>query len=111
MSEDTRNSRLPVVIVGAGISGLCAAHWLTKAGVEVLVLEKEAEAGGTMKTRREQGWLYEFGPNSALETTPLIEQLLGELSILDRRIYAQEAAARRYILKKGKLSPLPTDLR
>src|SRR2546422_29210 len=111
MSEDTRKNRLPVVIVGAGISGLCAAHWLTKAGIEVLVLEKEAEAGGAMKTRREQGWLYEFGPNSALETTPLIGQLLGELSILDRRMHAHEAAARRYILKNGKLTSLPVDPR
>src|SRR6267143_5071678 len=112
MSENSGSravNSLPVVIVGAGISGLCAAHWLKKAGIEVLVLEKEAEAGGTMKTRREQGWLYEFGPNSALETTPLIEQLLGELSILDRRIYSHEAASRRYILKNGKLSPLPMD--
>ena len=112
MSENSGSraaNPLPVVIVGAGVSGLCAAHWLKKAGIEVLVLEKEAEAGGTMKTRREQGWLYEFGPNSALETTPLIEQLLGELSILDRRIYSHEAASRRYILKNGKLSPLPMD--
>src|SRR5438309_6652984 len=115
MSENpggrSKAGALPVVIAGAGISGLCAAHWLKKAGIEVIVLEKEAEAGGAMKSRREQGWLYELGPNSALETTPLIEQLLGELSILDRRVYAQAGVARRYILKNGKLTPIPMNAR
>ena len=115
MSENpggrSKAGALPVVIAGAGISGLCAAHWLKKAGIEVIVLEKEAEAGGAMKSRREQGWLYEMGPNSALETTPLIEQLLGELSILDRRVYAEAGVARRYILKNGKLTPIPMNAR
>ena len=60
------------VIVGGGISGLCTAYWLKKAGFSVTVFEKESEPGGTMKTVRQDGWLIETGPNSALETTPLL---------------------------------------
>lgn len=36
-----------VVIVGAGMSGILAAHRLSQAGVEVLILEKNADVGGT----------------------------------------------------------------
>jgi oxygen-dependent protoporphyrinogen oxidase len=96
-----------VVIVGAGISGLTAAYWLKKAGVDVLVLEQGATVGGTMQTLREDGWLVETGPNSALETTPLFGEMFEGLGILDQRVYANEKSNRRYILRDGMLHPLP----
>lgn len=97
-----------VVVVGAGISGLTAAWWLHKAGVEVTVLEKDMVAGGTMQTRCEDGWLVETGPNSALETTPLFGEMFAELGILGERLYSDAKAERRYILRDGRLHPLPT---
>ena len=39
--------RLRVVVVGAGMSGLVAAHRLSQAGLDVLVIEKNADVGGT----------------------------------------------------------------
>jgi len=36
-----------VAIIGAGMSGLVAAHRLHQAGVDVIVLEKDADVGGT----------------------------------------------------------------
>ncbi len=99
-----------VVIIGAGISGLTTAYWLQQKGIEVTVLEKDSEAGGTMKTINENGWLVESGPNSALETTPLFNQLFTDLGILDERIYASEASNKRYILRDNVLHPLPMNL-
>ncbi len=96
-----------VVVIGAGISGLCVAYWLKKKGINVIVLEKDSAAGGTMKTMHDDGWLIETGPNSALETTPLFSQLFNELGITEQRIYANELANKRYILRDGKLHPLP----
>ncbi len=96
-----------VVVVGAGISGLCTAHWLTKRGIGVLVLEKDSEVGGTMKTVREDGYLVETGPNSALETTPLFRELVTDLSLEGEFLYANPAGKKRYILKKGTLYALP----
>ena len=101
------NSGKTVVIIGAGISGLCVAYWLKKQGVDVMVLEKEAEVGGTMKTIRHNGWLIETGPNSALETTPLFQQLFDDLGITEKRIYANKNASKRYIVNGGELHPLP----
>ena len=39
-----------VVVVGAGIAGLYAAHLLQRAGVPVTVLEASSRAGGRMDT-------------------------------------------------------------
>lgn len=41
-----------VVIVGAGMSGLVAAHELTAAGVDVAVVDKGRSVGGRLATRR-----------------------------------------------------------
>jgi protoporphyrinogen/coproporphyrinogen III oxidase len=39
-----------VIVVGAGISGLSLAHYAKKAGLQVMVLEKELKAGGSFDT-------------------------------------------------------------
>ena len=96
-----------VVVIGAGISGLCVAHWLSRAGIRVTVLEGERWVGGTMRTIRDHGWMVETGPNSALETTPLFSELFDDLGIGGRRVYANEASDRRYIVRNGELHPLP----
>ena len=43
-----------VVVVGGGIAGLGAAHTLAREGLDVVVLERESEAGGRMRSR--QAW-------------------------------------------------------
>lgn len=96
-----------VVVVGAGVSGLTCAYFLTKHGFNVLVLEKENMVGGTMQTIRENGWLIEKGPNSALETTPLFNQIFKEIGIINERIYASTEADKRYILRDSFLHPIP----
>ena len=96
-----------VVVVGAGISGLAAAWWLRKSGFDVCVLEHDGAVGGTMKTIHRDGWLIEAGPNSALETTPLLRQLSIDVGIENELIYANEAADKRYILRAGALHALP----
>ncbi len=97
-----------IVVVGAGISGLSAAYWLAKKGYRVTVMEKGSSPGGTMKTIREGGWLVETGPNSALESTPLLADLFGDLGIAGEKIYANPAAKRRYIVRSGVLEELPS---
>jgi len=101
------NRKKQIVILGAGISGLATAYWLNKDGFDVKILEAKSEAGGTMETSREEGFLIDYGPNSGLETTPLIRQLVDEIGLSAEMIYANESSNKRYILRNEKLLQLP----
>lgn len=54
----------PTVVLGAGVSGLSAAWALARAGRGVVVLEKEAHAGGLAVTKARGGYLYDLGPHN-----------------------------------------------
>lgn len=101
-------SEFDVAVVGAGVSGLTVAHRLTALGRRVVVLERAVRAGGAIGSTREDDLLVERGPNSAMLTSPQIADLIDELGIADQRVDAVPAAARRYILRDGRLRPLPT---
>jgi oxygen-dependent protoporphyrinogen oxidase len=94
-------------VIGGGISGLASAWWLKKEGFSVTVFERDADLGGTMKTIRKDGWLIETGPNSALETTPLIKTLIDDINLANEMVYANPAGKNRYIVRNGALHPLP----
>jgi phytoene dehydrogenase-like protein len=50
-----------VVVVGAGIAGLNAAHHLAEAGLDVLVLEADERVGGRIRTDEVDGFLLDRG--------------------------------------------------
>ena len=97
-----------VVVVGSGISGLTAAFRLQQQGLAVEVLEAAPRAGGVIGTRNRGGFLFETGPNSTLDTTPLINALLADLGIAGERRDASAVAATRFIVRGGALLALPT---
>ncbi len=97
-----------VAVIGAGISGLSAAHFLKRGGAEVEVLEKAGVPGGTIGSKLVDGYLVENGPNSTSETNLVIDELLSDLSIKEEKVYADENAKYRFILRDGKLHALPS---
>ena len=106
--ERDRRRAAGVIVIGGGISGLAAAFGLQQRGAAVEVLEANARAGGVIGTQRRDGALYETGPNSALDTSPLINELLDALAIRGERADASAVAATRFIVRGGRLIPLPT---
>ncbi|MBK7793141.1 MAG: protoporphyrinogen oxidase [Betaproteobacteria bacterium] len=97
-----------VVVVGGGISGLAAAFGLQKSGYAVELLEAQPRVGGVIGSRRRDGVLYELGPNSTLDTTPLINELLDDVGLRQQRAEPSAAASIRYVVRDGKPIPLPT---
>lgn len=96
-----------IVVIGAGISGLTSAYLLSKKGFDVRIIERKSEVGGSIESVNENGFLFDRGPNSALETTPLINQLVEELNLQNELLYANKEANKRYILRNNKLHALP----
>src|SRR5262245_24625169 len=52
-SLDRRGPARRVIVVGAGLAGLCAAYQLSEAGHDVRVLEAQRRAGGGVETLRD----------------------------------------------------------
>jgi oxygen-dependent protoporphyrinogen oxidase len=100
-------TKTDVIIIGEGITGLCVAYWLKKRGVNVIVLSKDNEVGGTMKSVQDHGFLYETGANTALETTPLFKELVSDLKLESEFVYANPEGKNRYILRDGILHSMP----
>src|SRR5688500_16677531 len=96
-----------VVVVGAGLSGLVVANALRDAGLDVITTESSHRAGGVVGTRERDGFRYETAANSALDDATTFAPLLETLGIAAKRIDATDRAAKRFIVRDGKLQPLP----
>lgn len=96
-----------VIVIGGGVSGLSVAFGLLKqGGIEVWLLESEARVGGKAHTLTKDGFTLESGSNGWLDKEPAMRTLLSELDLTDRVQPSDEAAARRFIFRNGRLREL-----
>jgi len=98
---------IDVLVVGAGLSGLVTAFRAKRAGLSVAVFEIGSRPGGVIGSGRHSGALFERGPNSGLDTTPLINAMLDDLGIRADRVDGSKASSKRYVLRDGRLVALP----
>jgi predicted NAD/FAD-dependent oxidoreductase len=79
-----RGDEADVLVIGAGIAGLAAADRLTQEGLRALVLEREEEPGGRVRSEQWEGCTLELG---AVFVLPAYRRLLGlieECGLSDR---------------------------
>ncbi|MCS6861300.1 MAG: protoporphyrinogen oxidase [Abditibacteriales bacterium] len=102
-----------VVIVGGGITGLAAAHRLMELRQEkslpldVRLLEARDRLGGSIATRRQDGFLIEEGPDAFLSQKPWALKLCQRIGIADQLIQTNETYRRTFVVHRGKLHPVP----
>jgi oxygen-dependent protoporphyrinogen oxidase len=96
-----------VAIIGAGITGLTAAFYLKRKGVGVTVYEAGARVGGVIQSLRQDGYLAEFGPNTILETSPKIAQLIRDADLESRRLDPDPKAEARYVVRYRRPIAMP----
>jgi oxygen-dependent protoporphyrinogen oxidase len=97
-----------IVIMGAGLTGLTLAYYLKKGGKNVIVIEREAKAGGVISTVSENGFIFESGPNTGVLSTPEIAALFEDINDGCHLETANPKSKKRLILKNGKWRPLPS---
>ena len=96
-----------VAILGGGISGLTAGFLLARDGRSVAVLERAAHPGGSIRTWKENGFIFELGPNTVLNNAPEIDALCEAAGVMGSRLRPTPESKRRYVVKNGQLVPLP----
>src|SRR3954452_8427303 len=76
----------PVIVVGAGMAGLACAQRLTRAGVEVLVLEASDAVGGRVRTDVIDGYRCDRGFQLINPAYQVLKKVL-DLEELDLRAF------------------------
>ncbi|MDD4051277.1 MAG: protoporphyrinogen oxidase, partial [candidate division Zixibacteria bacterium] len=98
-----------VAVIGGGISGLAALHFLVSrypSDIKAVMLEKDGRLGGTISTDRIDGYVSEWGPNGFLDRVPLTLQFVEELGISHLLAPADSRSGKRFIYAHGRLNEI-----
>ncbi|MEN3586124.1 protoporphyrinogen oxidase [Streptomyces sp. ZYX-F-203] len=104
-ASEARAGAGQVVVVGAGIAGLAAAHRLLGRGFGVTVLEASDRVGGKLWPGEVAGARVDLGAESMLARRPEAVDLAREAGLADR--LGPPATATAALWTRGALRPLP----
>ncbi|MGW3263220.1 protoporphyrinogen oxidase [Streptomyces sp. NPDC001056] len=94
-----------VVVIGAGVAGLAAAHRLLERGARVTVLEASERVGGKLLPGEIAGVRVDLGAESMLARRPEAVALAREVGLAGR--LQPPAVASAAIWTRGALRPMP----
>ena len=101
------------IVIGGGITGLAAAYRLKREAekrdipLEITLLEASNRVGGVIQTEHRDGFIIEHGPDAFISTKPWAKALCEELGIAGQLIGTNPKVRRSFVVRKGKLLPVP----
>ena len=105
-----KDTHIDIAIIGAGLTGLTTGFWLTRAGKQIQIIERQDRAGGQIRTFQANGFIYESGPNTGVVSYPEVAELFAALSPDCTLETAHEESKKRWIWKGNKFHALPSGL-
>jgi oxygen-dependent protoporphyrinogen oxidase len=105
-----------IAIIGGGISGVTAAWQLAQhdrqfGGLDVTLYEASPRLGGTVETILRDGFVIDCGPDGWVTEKPWARELARELGLQEKLVASDDATRVTYIVRSGKLVPLPDGMR
>lgn len=114
MNNHKNIEQTTVTVVGAGLTGLTTAYWLSRKGISVRVVETKDRIGGQIQTQHKDPYIYETGPTTGSVSTPEVAELMADLAetsggrcLLET---APDSSKRRLIWKGDHFHELPSGL-
>ena len=102
--------KINTVIIGGGISGLSAGHFLNKKGVNFILLESDNKIGGVIKTVNKNGFIFENGPNTILNNNSSIDKLINDHKLQNNIIYPNlKSNSKRFLFFKDNPVAVPNN--
>jgi protoporphyrinogen oxidase len=98
-----------VIIIGGGITGLSAAHTLTKQGIKILILEQEEELGGLAASYKFPDFSIEKYYHHTFAADNVLFELIKELE-LEKQLVVKTASVGQLIGKKIHRLNTPFDI-
>ena len=101
------------IVIGGGITGLAAGHRLKREAenrnvpLTLTVLEASNRVGGVIQTEHRDSFIIEHGPDAFISTKPWGKALCEELGIAEKLIGTNPKVRRSFVVRKGKLIPVP----
>ncbi|MCG6963832.1 MAG: protoporphyrinogen oxidase, partial [Acidobacteria bacterium] len=98
-----------IVIIGGGIAGLATAAWLEHdhGARDLCVVEASERAGGKVFSSHSDGHVLEWGPQGFLDNAPDTLELARREGLGGALLRADDAAADRFIARRGRLRKVP----
>lgn len=101
------------IVIGGGITGLTAAYRLRQEAEKrciplgITLLETSNRVGGVIQSEHRDGFIIEHGPDAFITSKPWGKALCEELCISDKLIGTNPKVRRSFVVRKGKLLPVP----
>lgn len=105
-----KSKKNKIIVVGAGVSGMCSAILLADKGYSVTVIEKNSSTGGRARRIQEQGFTFDMGP-SWYWMPEVFDNFFKKVGRKREDYYSliQLDPAYRAIFPKGEFTDIPAD--
>ena len=101
------SKKIKHIIVGAGIAGLNLAVQAKDEAEDFLLIEKSSKLGGTWQSHKYKNTVYEFGPNTILDKSDRLRELIKKARLEDQLLTSPLKDSKRYFYRQHKFIEVP----